>query len=140
LIQASSAHAGHLIEHKWIALSTYAILFLATPHQGAEIVKSALQLLKLASLYNKTNNMLLKHLTSDSELLQQQLSDYNAISSKFQMKFFYENLPTILPGGISSIVSDNLFLVFNLMPFYQDCSSLLSCGSWYSQCGDYRLE
>jgi hypothetical protein len=109
LIQANSAHAGHLIEHKWIALSTYAILFLATPHQGAEVVKSALQLSKMASIYSKTNNILLKHLTLDSELLQQQLSDFNAISSDFQMRFFYETLPTMHPGGISSIVSENLF-------------------------------
>ncbi|KAF8523275.1 hypothetical protein BU17DRAFT_43811, partial [Hysterangium stoloniferum] len=94
----------HLIEHKWIALSTFGILFLGTPHQGADIAETALNLLKIVSLYSNTNVILLKHLTSNSELIQGQLSGYNPIGKDFQTKFFYENLPTKISGGISKII------------------------------------
>ncbi|KAF8526828.1 hypothetical protein BU17DRAFT_82243 [Hysterangium stoloniferum] len=105
LIQASQAHKGHLVEHKWIALSTYGILFLGTPHQGTPaITNPANELLKLASLSSRTNNVLLKHLISNSEWLQQQLSSYNAISGNFCTKFFYETLPTVLPDKSSQII------------------------------------
>jgi hypothetical protein len=99
LIQANVAHEGHLLPRKWIHLSTYGIIFLGTPHQGTDIV------LKLISLCNRPNNILLKHLTAHSELLQQQISDFNPIAAHFHMKFFYETLPTTLPGDISTIVS-----------------------------------
>ncbi|KAF8510299.1 hypothetical protein BU17DRAFT_98255 [Hysterangium stoloniferum] len=105
LIRASQAHRGHLVEHKWIALSTYGILFLATPHQGTTaITNPANQLLKLASLSSKTNNVLLKHLISNSEWLQQQSSSYSAISTNFHTKFFHESLKTVLPDKSSQII------------------------------------
>ncbi|KAF8511157.1 hypothetical protein BU17DRAFT_69772 [Hysterangium stoloniferum] len=109
LIQASQAHKGHLVERKWIALSTYGILFLGTPHQGTPaITNPANELLKLASLSSRTNNVLLKHLISNSEWLQQQLSSYNAISGDFCTKFFYETLPTVLPNNSSQIIVPKL--------------------------------
>ncbi|KAF8511483.1 P-loop containing nucleoside triphosphate hydrolase protein [Hysterangium stoloniferum] len=98
LIQAAAAHKGHLLLHKGIHLSTYGILFLGTPHRGTDIV------LKFISLCSRPNNILLKHLTSHSELLQHQNSDFNLITADFQMKFFYENLPTLLPDAISEII------------------------------------
>ncbi|KAF8510479.1 hypothetical protein BU17DRAFT_98101 [Hysterangium stoloniferum] len=104
LIQACQAHSGHLVEHKWIAVSTHGILFLATPHQ-------ANQLLKLASPYNQTNNILLKHMISSSEWSQQQLSSYNTISADFHTKFFHETLPTVLPDKSSQIIVPKLSAV-----------------------------
>jgi hypothetical protein len=80
-------------------LSTYGILFLGTPHQGTDTVS------KLVSLCSRPNNILLTHLTSHSELLQQQISDFNAITAHFQMKFFFETLPTPLPDGTSALVT-----------------------------------
>ncbi|KAF8519810.1 hypothetical protein BU17DRAFT_89673 [Hysterangium stoloniferum] len=104
LIQASQAHRGHLVEHKWISLSTYGILFLATPHQGTTaITNPANQLMKLASLLSKTNNVLSKHLISNSEWLEQQ-SSYSAISANFHTKFFHEALKIILPDKSSRII------------------------------------
>ncbi|KAF8519772.1 hypothetical protein BU17DRAFT_47482, partial [Hysterangium stoloniferum] len=112
LIQASQAHKGHLVEHKWIALSTYGILFLGTPHQGTPaITNPANELLKLASLSSRTNNVLLKHLISNYEWLQQQSSSYNAISANFCTKPFYETLPTVLPDKSSQIIVSKLSVV-----------------------------
>ncbi|KAF8523906.1 hypothetical protein BU17DRAFT_85349 [Hysterangium stoloniferum] len=98
LIQANAANEGHLLPHKWIYLSTYGIIFLGTPHQGTDIVS------KLVSLCSQPNNILLKHLTAHSELLQQQISDFNPITARFDMKFFYETLSTTLPRHMSAII------------------------------------
>ncbi|KAF8505068.1 P-loop containing nucleoside triphosphate hydrolase protein [Hysterangium stoloniferum] len=112
LIQASQAHEGHLVEHKWIAVSTYAILFLSTPHQGTNaIAKLANQHLQLGSLSSKTNKILLKHLISNSEWLQQQSASYNAISANFRTKLFHETLPTVLPDKRSQIIVPKLSAV-----------------------------
>jgi len=62
------------------------------------------QLLKLESLSRRTNNILMKHLTSNSEWLQQLLSDYNAISANFCTKCFYEILPRVFPDQSSQII------------------------------------
>ncbi|KAF8530182.1 hypothetical protein BU17DRAFT_78785 [Hysterangium stoloniferum] len=98
LIQANVAHEGHLLPRKWIHLSTYGIVFFGTPHQGTDIVP------KFVSLCSRPNNILLKHLSAHSELLQQQIADFNAITAHFHMTFFYETLPTTLPGHISTII------------------------------------
>ncbi|KAF8530593.1 hypothetical protein BU17DRAFT_79430 [Hysterangium stoloniferum] len=98
LIQVNAANEGHLLPHKWIHVSTYGIVFLGTPHQGTDIVP------KLVSLCTRPNNILLKHLTTHSELLQQQNSDFNPITAQFHMKFFYETLPTTLLGCISETI------------------------------------
>jgi len=105
LIKASHSHKGHMANHKAIAVSTYGILFLGTPHQGTTMMTNpADQLLKLESLSTRTNNILLKHLASNSEWLQQLLSDYNAINAKFCTKCFYEILPTVFPDQSSQII------------------------------------
>ncbi|KAF8515163.1 hypothetical protein BU17DRAFT_51957 [Hysterangium stoloniferum] len=98
LIQASMANKRHLLRYKWICLSTYGILFLGTPHQGTDVV------LKFISLCCRPNNILLKHLISHSELLQQQNYDFNPIAADFQMNFFYEYLPTRLADGTFEII------------------------------------
>jgi hypothetical protein len=58
---------------------------------------------KLLSI--KPNNMWLKHLSSQSEWLQDQLADYNSISKDFHTKFIYEMMRTKLTRGDSQIVS-----------------------------------
>jgi hypothetical protein len=105
LIHASSASRGHLSDHKGIEISTYGIIFLGTPHQGSESVDLGLLLLQIQSIYSHTNDAMAKHLRRDSEMLQQQLSQYSAISGKFNTKFFFEAYPTLLPGGIRRVVS-----------------------------------
>ncbi|KAF8530242.1 hypothetical protein BU17DRAFT_78873 [Hysterangium stoloniferum] len=98
LIQANIAHEGHLLPCKWIHLSTYGIVFLGTPQQGRDIIP------KLVSLCRRPNNILLRHLTAHSKLLQEQISDFNAITAHFHIKSFYETLTTTLPSHTSTIV------------------------------------
>ncbi|KAF8496289.1 hypothetical protein BU17DRAFT_59450, partial [Hysterangium stoloniferum] len=105
LIQASMANKRHLLRYKWICLSSYGILFLGTPHQGTDVV------LKFTSLCCRPNNILLKHLISHSELLQQQNYDFNPIAGDFQMNFFYEYLPTRLADGTFEIIVPKLSAV-----------------------------
>ena len=122
LIQANISHRGHLVEYKWIALSTYGILFLGTPHQGTSaIANPANQLLKIASLSSLTNDVLLKHLTTNSEWLQQQLSFYNSIGADICTKFFYETLPTILHDGHTEIVRTIILCLYklNIIDFFR---------------------
>ncbi|KAF8513448.1 P-loop containing nucleoside triphosphate hydrolase protein, partial [Hysterangium stoloniferum] len=112
LIQASQAHEGHLVEHKWIAVSTYGILFLSTPHQGTNAITNlANQHLQHGSLSSETNNILLKHLISNSEWLQQESAFYNAISANFRTKLFHETLPTVLPDKSSQMIIPKLSAV-----------------------------
>jgi hypothetical protein len=99
LIIASNATTNHLPNHKWIALSTYGILFLGTPHQGADMLASA----KLLSI--NPHNLWLKHLSSNSEWLQDQLAYYNPISQDFHTIFLYEMRGTKLASGHFQIVS-----------------------------------
>jgi hypothetical protein len=104
LILASSATNNHLPNHKWIALSTtYGILFLGTPHQGADMLASA----KLLSI--NSNNLWLKHLSSNSEWLNDQLTYYNPISKDFHTIFLYEMMGTKLASNDCEIVSSKLF-------------------------------
>jgi hypothetical protein len=104
LIHANSATEDHLPDYRDISLSTYGIIFLGTPHQGAENVDLGLLLLQIQSIYSNTNNVVLKHLRRDSELLQAQLAQYAGISRNFNTKFFFEAYPTSLPGGMQSVV------------------------------------
>ena len=56
-------------------------------------------------LSTNTNNSWLKHLSANSEWLQEQLSHYKPISKSFHTVFFYEMLGTKLANGDTQIVS-----------------------------------
>jgi hypothetical protein len=105
LIQANSATRNHLSDHRAIALSTYGIIYLGTPHQGAAGIDVALLLLRIQSIYSQTNKALVKHLQKDSELLRVQLSLYASISGNFDTKFFFEAYPTRILGGMQKMAS-----------------------------------
>lgn len=79
-------------------------MFMGTPHQGGEGVAWGKRLVNVASIFVKTNDKLLNILERDSEILQQQLSQYNSISSDFETKFAFETKPTPLALGKAMIV------------------------------------
>lgn len=88
----------HLPDHKAIEISTYGIIFLGTPHQGAEGVDLVVRLLEIQRIYSPTNTTVIKHLQRDSEFLQSQLALYASISDNFETKFVYEAYPTPIIG------------------------------------------
>ena len=85
-------------------VSTYGILFMGTPHQGAEGVTWGILASNLASLFANTNSRILEHLAKGSEWLDYQQELLLPISNKFETVYFYETYPTPLPGGGSLLV------------------------------------
>ena len=77
---------------------------MGTPHQGGEGVAWGKRLVNVASIFVKTNDKLLNILERDSEILQQQLSQYNSISGDFETKFAFETKPTPLALGRAMII------------------------------------
>ncbi|MCJ1453499.1 hypothetical protein MMC28_003846 [Mycoblastus sanguinarius] len=104
LIHSDAARKGALEEHQWIKLSTHGIFFMGTPHQGGNGVYFGETMLKVASIFIKADNKILKHLERDLEWLQQQLGQYAPVSSDFVTKFAYETLPTPTVIGQSIMV------------------------------------
>lgn len=75
---------------------------MGTPHQGGSGVQLGKLLVNVASVFVAADDRLMKHLERDSEWLQQQLGQYNPISSSFITKFAYEEYktPTVLGHSI----------------------------------------
>jgi hypothetical protein len=92
--------AAKQTHHKAIDISTYGIIYLGTPHQGANGVDLATLLLGIQSIYSETNDVVLRDLRSHSPALQQQLAQYSTISSKYDTRFFFEVYETVLFGGL----------------------------------------
>ena len=80
MIHSDAARKGALEEHRSIKLSTYGIFFMGTPHQGGSGVNFGELMVKVASIFVKADDKILKHLERDSEWLQQQLSQYGPIT------------------------------------------------------------
>ncbi|KAL9065496.1 MAG: hypothetical protein Q9161_008201 [Pseudevernia consocians] len=104
LLHSDRVRQGHLEEERSIKLSTYGIIFMGTPHQGAQGVSVGEILRNLAKVRGNTNDSLLKHLEEHSELLQQQSSEFTSISQDFDIKFAYETLPTPIIGGAAKVI------------------------------------
>lgn len=77
---------------------------MGTPHQGSEGVAWGKRLANVASIFVKTNDRLLNILERDSEILQQQLGQYNSISGDFETKFAFETKATPLAFGKAVII------------------------------------
>ena len=95
----------NLFSHKAVALSTYGIIFLGTPHQGTQSAEFGHILLNIQAITRPVNDALLKHLSRNSEALEQQLSQFVSISKDFVIKFAFETYSTYLAGGFKNLVS-----------------------------------
>ncbi|KAF8521459.1 hypothetical protein BU17DRAFT_45782 [Hysterangium stoloniferum] len=104
LIHANQCNKSHLLHHRQIMLSTIGILFFGTAHQGAAVALSASQILVLSPVVGNTTRTLLRNLATNSEMLEIQLSQFNAISNFFITKFLYESYQTVLHDGTSSFI------------------------------------
>ncbi|KAK0614544.1 Alpha/Beta hydrolase protein [Immersiella caudata] len=94
LIHSDSARPGGRERDKSISLSTTSIFFFGTPHRGSQGVSVGLLLVQARSIFMKTSSRLLQHLAENSEWLQMQQGQFADISREFNIKFFYELLPT----------------------------------------------
>ncbi|GME23020.1 hypothetical protein L207DRAFT_627774 [Neofusicoccum parvum] len=104
LIHATLTSPAHNEKHHAVKLSTYGIVFLGTPHQGANGVSLARMAARIVSVYGKTNDNALKHLEQHSEWLNDQLEQYKAISSDFDTKFCFEGTETLIMGRYKVLV------------------------------------
>lgn len=107
LIHSDKSRRGALEEHHSIKVSTYGIVFMGTPHQGANGVQLGRLLVNVASIFVPADDRILKHLERDSEWLQKQLDDYGPISGDFVTKFAYEACETKIAFGRSIWVRDH---------------------------------
>jgi len=121
LLLANASSKQNNFHHKAVELSTYGMIFLGTPHQGAENVDLALLILYIQSIYSQTNNTIVKDLGLHSKALQEQLDRYTAISHKYATVFCYEKYPTKLPAGMSIKLVDQYSAV---VPGMQNAESV----------------
>ena len=105
LLHSNFSTPSHLPEHLSIKQSTYGIFFFGTPHTGSGGAAWATALLKIGSAFASTNTLVVKHLTTNSEWLRQQIDQFTGISENFKMIFCYEGYPTPLVLGRSTVVS-----------------------------------
>ena len=105
LVHAHLASKENLFFHKAVSLSTYGIIFLGTPHQGTQSAELASILLNIQAITRPLNDALVKHLSRNSEALEQQLSQFVSISKDIVIKFGFETYPTMYLGGFGDLVS-----------------------------------
>lgn len=77
--------------------STYGILFMGTPHQGADVTLGQIAV-RIASIGMKTNAKHLSLLQKNSEDLEQLQALYLPISGHFKTTYFFEEYPIDIPG------------------------------------------
>ena len=88
-------------------MSTYGIIFLGTPHQGANGIQLGKLLVNVVSVFTAADGRILRNLERDSEWLQQQQVQYGSISGEFVTKFAYETYKTQTLLGQSVMVGGN---------------------------------
>ncbi|PVF91422.1 hypothetical protein CPB86DRAFT_878527 [Serendipita vermifera] len=96
--------ASYGSDHRYIKVSTYAILFFGTPHSGANGVDLAQWMAKLLSVYMFTDDTIVKGLDQNSSELQSIQAFYLGASEHIKSIFFYERLPTRLMKGVAELI------------------------------------
>ncbi|KAE9578200.1 hypothetical protein CGMCC3_g5809 [Colletotrichum fructicola] len=104
LLNSYMADIDHLEEQKSIELSTYAVMFLGTPHRGSEGARLAKVLTTILSIFSHTNIKPLHQMESDGEWVEELQERYNSISKNFKTVFFYETLAMPIPFGSTIVV------------------------------------
>ena len=108
----SSEISGNRTEHlRSIFVSTYGILFLGTPHKGADLAQwgSRLEDICKAVMPSKvidSNDTLVKALKTENETLQNIDRQFMQIIARFHVFFFHEGKPTDLKGAMKFIVDE----------------------------------
>ncbi|KAK2802776.1 hypothetical protein FQN51_004304 [Onygenales sp. PD_10] len=92
-------------------VSTYAILFMGTPHNGSELANLGSMIQMIASLvpkkfFDTTPNML-KTLKPDNETLQNVNRQFSDIMGRFRIYYFHESKPMDLKGTKRFVVEES---------------------------------
>lgn len=89
---------GHLQEQKLIKTSTFAVLFMGTPHQGGEGLTILDAVTRVLSLVSYTNLALIEKIKPNSDWLRDLQERYSAISRDFRTVCGYELRGTYTPA------------------------------------------
>ena len=111
LIYSSEIRGSHTERLRSIFISTYGILFLGTPHKGADLAKWGSRLEAIASVVMPkrvidSNDKLVNALKKENETLQVIDRQFIQIISRFHVFFFHEGKPTNLKGTLQFIVDE----------------------------------
>ncbi len=102
----SSEIRGPKTEHlRSIFVSTYGVLFLGTPHRGADVAKWGSRLEWICGAVmpqNSTAPQLVEALKTNNETLQNIDRQFIQIMSRYHIYFFHEAKPTFLKGSSAS--------------------------------------
>ena len=89
-----------IVRSSTIREKTTAILFFGTPHRGATDI-TLFKYQKLAmSLFGPIHLRFVQHLQFDSEFLEELQSEFSAVATDVQTRFFYETERTHIMLGI----------------------------------------
>ncbi len=123
----------HLDHQRSIYVSTYAIIFLGTPHNGSNIAAWGGAAQKITNMFIPrmfltTETVLLKALKKDSEMLQEIQSRFTNISQRFEIHMAHENQRTDAKG--TKYVGESLELLqhptWHRHPLARTTTNLLS--------------
>ena len=112
LIYCRSVRHAHTERLRSIYVSTYGILFLGTPHNGAEMARWASLLQSICSAvlpkkFFESSPQLIEALKSNNETLQNINRLFIDIVSRFQIYFFHESKPMDLKGTRQLVVDED---------------------------------
>lgn len=92
LINSERARPGNLESYKSLSLSTYGIMFFATPHLGGNHITTYKLLQRILGVTMHTNIKLINDVTPESVSILSQLALYNSISQDYYTEFYSETL------------------------------------------------
>jgi len=121
LIYSSNCNPSHNIMFRSIKVSTYGVLFLGTPHMGADLArwgKMAEMLVRTVSpkSWVDSNSALITALEKGSETLQNITDGFLGISRDFRLFFFWEELKTAITGMGSHLIVEYASAVPEALP------------------------
>ncbi|KAA8913476.1 P-loop containing nucleoside triphosphate hydrolase protein, partial [Sphaerosporella brunnea] len=119
LIYSSTCNISHNPELRSIRVCTSGILFLGTPHMGADLArwgKMAESLVRtvMTKAWIDSNESLVNALGKNSETLQNITDSFVGLAPEFQMAFFWEELGTNLGGLTRDVIVEKTSAVLEM--------------------------